>query len=88
MTPTPEERAKQTVDALLRLPHFDEGEALASGAALIAQAIREAEDAALERAARLALNQVKFASDDWGQGHSVAAAGIANAIRALKHNKD
>lgn len=55
---------------------------------LIAQAIREAEDAAIERARRLALNQVRFASDDWGQGHSVAAAGIANAIRALKHNKD
>lgn len=81
MTTTPERRAREIWAAAVRPPKGGPIE-------LIASAIREAEDAATERAARLALNQVKFASDDWGQGHSVAAAGIANAIRALKHNKD
>lgn len=84
MSASPEERANKIWGLWRKSRH--EGRTLPLRS-LIAQAIREAEDAAIERAARLALNQVKFASDDWGQGHSVAAAGIANAIRALKHNK-
>lgn len=77
MTTTPEERAEHVVERLLRLPHFDEASAVASGVALIAQAIREAEDAALERA-------IACVSDNFvnGEGHYAI-----EAIRALKHER-
>lgn len=56
--------------------------------ALIASAIREAEDAAYERAAGLA--DVSNTSDpyDYGGGWSDAADEIAKAIRTLKSQKD
>lgn len=77
MTATPEERAEGLVDQL-----YDELEYVSSEQAkwmtdLIAQAIREAEDAAIERA-------IACVSDNFvnGEGHYAI-----EAILALKHNK-
>lgn len=88
MTATPEERAEGLVDQL-----YDELEYVSSGQAkwmtdLIAQAIREAEDAAIERAARAAekahLGMPCFVDQvDCGQFNS-GVRHAAKAIRSLK----
>lgn len=77
MTTTPEGRAKDIHDRLFRLGKYHFAKVHMAPLALIAQAIREAEDAAIERA-------IACVSDNFvnGEGHYAI-----EAIRALKHNK-
>lgn len=89
MTATPEERARSAeIWAAADLADTkDEAEAI------IAQAIREAEDAAIERAeiaCTLLADQHRSSSPltPYIEGRADAADRLAHAIRALKHNKD
>lgn len=88
MTTTPEGRAKDIHDRLFRLGKYHFAKVHMAPLALIAQAIREAEDAALERAAGVASSySSEPCEDEWETGRAQAAESIAADIRALKHNK-
>lgn len=57
--------------------------------AYLAQAIRDAEDAALERAAAIADGRSsEHCESDWELGSAQSAETIASDIRALKHSKE
>ena len=82
---TAEQRAEGIVRGLLSLPHIDEAAALKAGVALIAQAIREAEDAAYERAENIIAREAQsyeYCASGWPVD-CVARAAIED-IRALK----
>lgn len=82
MTPPPEERARALV------PHlFGEDASQTEWRRLIASAIRDAENAALERAAAIADRENESEDRDLEADYFVAARIIADDIRALKHKE-
>lgn len=84
---TPEERAKVLLVYMSRLPDVPDVDATI---AVFAQAIRDAEDAALERAAAIAdaRNVGGRGGDDYETGGYAVAADICDAIRELKSKQE
>jgi hypothetical protein len=82
---TPEERARTITDQMAAGCSFDVcGPGMCACRDSISAAIRAAENAALERAARMAMEHDDNERSDFGAGASAAAERIAAAIRALK----